>query len=298
MSALSVRGLTKVYGDHRAVDDLTFEVPWGRVTGFLGPNGAGKTTTMRMVLGLVHPSSGRSEIAGRAYRDIEDPLSVVGALLETQQFHPLRSARNHLRALAAVGSIPDGAVDRVLSLVELSDVAGKKVGEFSLGMRQRLGLAAALLGDPDVLILDEPANGLDPAGMRWLRSFLRSYAGEERAVFVSSHVLGEISQMVDDVVVINRGRLVLHTPVDDLLATAEPAAKVRTRQPERLRDLLVGAGASAELVSHDTLVTRGASAEEVGILAAREQIPLLGLGSEEGTLEDIFLELTSIGGDS
>jgi ABC-2 type transport system ATP-binding protein len=297
VSALSVRGLTKVYGDHRAVDDLTFEVPWGRVTGFLGPNGAGKTTTMRMVLGLVHPSSGESELAGHAYRDIDDPLSVVGALLETQQFHPLRSARNHLRALAAVGSIPDSAVERVLSLVELDDVAGKKVGEFSLGMRQRLGLAAALLGDPDVLILDEPANGLDPAGMRWLRSFLRSYASEERAVFVSSHVLGEISQMVDDVVVINRGRLVLHAPIDDLLATAEPAAKVRTRQPERLRDLLVGAGASAELVSHDTLVTRGASAEEVGILAAREQIPLLGLGSEEGTLEDIFLELTSTGGD-
>ena len=297
MSALSVRGLTKVYGDHRAVDDLTFEVPWGRVTGFLGPNGAGKTTTMRMVLGLVHPSSGRSELAGRAYRDVEDPLSVVGALLETQQFHPLRSARNHLRALAAVASIPDSAVDRVLSLVELSDVAGKKVGEFSLGMRQRLGLAAALLGDPDVLILDEPANGLDPAGMRWLRSFLRSYAGEERAVFVSSHVLGEISQMVDDVVVINRGRLVLHTPIDDLLATTEPIAKVRTRQPDRLRDLLVQAGASAELISHDTLVTRGASAEDVGILAARERIPLIGLGSEEGTLEDIFLELTSTGGD-
>ena len=297
MSALSVRGLTKVYGDHHAVDDLTFEVPWGRVTGFLGPNGAGKTTTMRMILGLVHPSSGRSELAGRAYREIEDPLSLVGALLETQQFHPLRSARNHLRALAAVGSIPDGAVDRVLSLVELSDVAGKTVGEFSLGMRQRLGLGAALLGDPDVLILDEPANGLDPAGIRWLRSFLRSYASEERAVFVSSHVLGEISQMVDDVVVINRGRLVLHTPIDDLLATAGPAAKVRTRQPERLRDLLVEAGASAELVSHDSLVTRGASAEEVGILAAQEQIPLLGLGSQERTLEDIFLELTSAGGD-
>jgi ABC-2 type transport system ATP-binding protein len=297
VSALSVRGLTKVYGDHRAVDDLTFEVPWGRVTGFLGPNGAGKSTTMRMVLGLVHPSSGDSEIAGRAYRDIEDPLTVVGALLETQQFHPLRSARNHLRALGAVGSIQDAAVDRVLSLVELDDVAGKKVGEFSLGMRQRLGLAAALLGDPDVLILDEPANGLDPAGMRWLRSFLRSYASGKRAVFVSSHVLGEISQMVDDVVVINRGRLVLHTPIDDLLATAESAATVRTREPERLRDLLVAAGASAELISHDTLVARGTSAEEVGILAAREQIPLLGLGSEEGTLEDIFLELTSTGGD-
>jgi ABC-2 type transport system ATP-binding protein len=297
VSALSVRGLTKVYGEHRAVDDLTFEVPWGRVTGFLGPNGAGKTTTMRMVLGLVHPSGGESELAGRAYRDIEHPLSVVGALLETQQFHPLRSAHDHLRALAAVGSIPGDAIDRVLSIVELSDVADKKVGEFSLGMRQRLGLAAALLGDPDVLILDEPANGLDPAGMRWLRSFLRSYAGEERAVFVSSHVLGEIAQMVDDVVVINRGRLVLHTPIDDLLATAEPSAKVRTREPERLRDLLVEAGASAELVSHDTLVTRGATAEEVGILAAREQIPLLGLGSEEGTLEDIFLELTSTGGD-
>ena len=297
MSALSVRGLTKIYGEHRAVDDLTFEVPWGRVTGFLGPNGAGKTTTLRMVLGLVHPSAGGSELAGRAYRDIEDPLSVVGALLETQQFHPLRGARDHLRALAAVGSLPDEAVDGVLSIVELGDVADKKVGEFSLGMRQRLGLAAALLGDPDVLILDEPANGLDPAGMRWLRSFLRSYASEKRAVFVSSHVLGEMAQMVDDVVVINRGRLVLHTPIEDLLATAEPAAKVRTREPERLRDLLVGAGASAELISHDTLVTRGASAEEVGILAAREQIPLLGLGSEEGTLEDIFLELTSTGGD-
>ena len=297
MSALSVRGLTKVYGDQRAVDDLTFEVPWGRVTGFLGPNGAGKTTTMRMVLGLVHPSSGVSEVAGKPYRNHDDSQAVVGALLETQQFHPLRNARNHLRTLAAVSSIPDGSVDEVLELVELSEVRGKRVGEFSLGMRQRLGLAAALLGDPRVLILDEPANGLDPAGMRWLRSFLRSYTNEDRAVFVSSHVLGEIAQMVDDVVVVNRGRLVLHAPIDDLPANAEPAAKVRTREPERLLDLLVGAGASAELISHDTLVTRGASAEEVGILAAHEQIPLFGLGSEEGSLEDIFLELTSTGGD-
>ena len=291
-SAIRTEGLVKSYGEQRAVDDLSFEVPWGRVTGFLGPNGAGKTTTLRMILGLAAPTSGRSEVMGAPYVHSATPSRMVGALLDTQQFHPLRSARNHLRVYAAASNLADRRVDEVLELVELSASASKKVGHFSLGMRQRLGLAAALLGDPKLLILDEPANGLDPSGIRWLRSFLRDYATGERAVFVSSHLLAEMTQVADEVVVINRGRLVVHSDVDLLLSHAEGGIKVRTDEPERLRDVMTERGAGAELVAHELVLVRGASVEDIGRAAAATAIPLFGLDAEIGTLEDVFFELT------
>jgi ABC-2 type transport system ATP-binding protein len=215
-AALDVHELTKRYGAAAAVDRLTFTVPYGRVTGFLGPNGAGKSTTLRMILGLVRPTEGGSTIAGRQHHELKDPACTVGALLDTEQFHPGRSGRNHLRTLTAAAGLPDSRVDEVLDLVELSGADRRRAGEYSLGMRQRLGIAAALLGNPEVLVLDEPANGLDPAGMRWLRAFLRDFARRDRAVLVSSHQLGEVAQMADDVIVIAHGRLVTHRSVQEL----------------------------------------------------------------------------------
>jgi ABC-2 type transport system ATP-binding protein len=206
--AVSVRGLTKRFGDVTAVEDLTFEVQPGRVTGFLGPNGAGKSTTLRMILGLVGPSTGTASVVGMPYRDLESPARTVGAVLETQSFNPLRTGRNHLRVLAAAEGIDDGRVDAVLDLVDLSAAGNRKAGKYSLGMRQRLALAGALLGEPSILILDEPANGLDPLGIRWLRDFLQRFAAGGNAVLVSSHQLGEMEQMADEAVVIYRGRLV------------------------------------------------------------------------------------------
>jgi ABC-2 type transport system ATP-binding protein len=213
---VEVQGLTKTYRGTVAVDDLTFSVPPGKVTGFLGPNGAGKSTTLRMVLSLVRPTAGTSRIAGYEYGRLPDRTRIVGALLDTEQFHPGRSGRNHLRALTPAAGLPDSRVDEVLAEVELVGAADRRVGAYSLGMRQRLGIAAALLGDPQVLILDEPANGLDPAGMRWLRLFLRRLAEQGRTVLVSSHQLGEVAQMADDVVVIAAGRLVAHRSVQEL----------------------------------------------------------------------------------
>jgi ABC-2 type transport system ATP-binding protein len=287
-----VEGLTKIYGKHRVVDDLSFTVPWERVTGFLGPNGAGKTTTMRMILGLASRDAGRAEVLGTTYASLDDPASAVGSLLETQQFHPHRSARDHLRVYAAAGSISNARIDEVLQLVELTEAAGKKVGKFSLGMRQRLGLAAALLGDPKVLILDEPANGLDPSGIRWLRSFLRSFAADGRAVFLSSHLLAEVATMADEVVVINHGRLVVHSDVADLVSHADRGVRVRTDEPEKLRDLLQDAGTTAELTAHDVVLVKGAGVEQIGRAAAGAGIALFGLETEEENLEDVFLQLT------
>lgn len=215
---LHVQGLTKAYGGIRAVDHLTFTVPSGKVTGFLGPNGAGKSTTLRMLLGLITPTAGTSSILGYRYDQLPDRGRMVGALLDTEQFHPGRTGRNHLRTLTAAAGLPDARIDQVLALVELSGAADRKVGTYSLGMRQRLGIAGALLGDPQVLLLDEPANGLDPAGMRWLRIFLRRLAAQGRTVFVSSHQLGEVAQMADQVVVIAGGRLVVQQAVEDLTA--------------------------------------------------------------------------------
>ena len=223
-AAVEVEGLTKTFDDERAVDDLTFRVEWNEVTGFLGPNGAGKSTTLKVILGLMGPTAGTARVAGREYVRLSEPGRAVGALLETQQFHPLRRARDHLLVYTAAIGLDDRRADEVLDLVELGGAARKKLGSFSLGMKQRLGLATALLGDPHILILDEPANGLDPAGMRWLRSFLRGFAGEGRAVLVSSHLLGEVSQIADQVVVIDHGRLVVQAKTSELIARARDGA--------------------------------------------------------------------------
>ncbi len=214
--AIAARNLTKRFGDTTAVDGLSFEVGWGKVTGFLGPNGAGKTTTMRMILGLIAPTGGEASIMGRRYAELDDPPAQAGAALDAGSFHPRRSGRNALRVIAAAAEIPCSRVDEMLELVELTPAVHKKVGAYSLGMKQRLALAAALLGNPAVLVLDEPATGLDPRGIRWLRGFLRSYAAEGNAVFVSSHLLAEVSQVADEVIVIDRGRLVAQAPVAEL----------------------------------------------------------------------------------
>ena len=213
--AIAARGLTKRFGDTTAVENLSFEVGWGKVTGFLGANGAGKTTTMRMLLGLARPSEGDAAIMGRLYADLDDPATHVGAVLDGGLFHPRRSGRNALRVIAAAAGIPDERVDEVLELVDLTGARRKKFGAYSLGMRQRLALAAALVGDPAILILDEPANGLDPQGIRWLRTFLGN------AVFVSSHLLGEVAQIADEVIVIDRGHLIAQAPVSELTAGGE-----------------------------------------------------------------------------
>jgi ABC-2 type transport system ATP-binding protein len=216
--AIAVRGLTKRFGDVTAIEDLTFEVRPGRVTGFLGPNGAGKSTTLRAVLGLVEPTSGTAAVAGMPYRDLDTPAQTVGAVLATQCFHPGRSGRNHLRVLAAASGIDDGRAEEVLEMVDLADAGNRTAGTYSLGMQQRLALAGALLGDPRVLILDEPANGLDPVGIRWLRNILRGFAARGNAVLVSSHQLGEMQQMADEAIVIHRGRLVRQASMAELTA--------------------------------------------------------------------------------
>jgi ABC-2 type transport system ATP-binding protein len=242
MAAICVQGLSKRFGDVLAVDQLGFQVDAGTVAGFLGPNGAGKTTTLRMLLGLVAPDAGTATIAGRPYRDLPDPARRVGAVLEAGGFHPGRSARDHLRVLATAAGLDPGRADQVLEQTGLAAAGRRRVGGFSLGMRQRLGLAAALLGDPEVLILDEPANGLDPEGVHWLRGLVRGLAAEGRTVLVSSHLLAEVAQTVDQVVIIDRGRLLAQSTLAALTAGADRTVRVRTAQPETLRDLLVVRG--------------------------------------------------------
>jgi ABC-2 type transport system ATP-binding protein len=221
MSVLSCRALTKRFGELIAVDDLTFSLEPGTVTGFLGPNGAGKTTTLRLLLGLAEPTAGEALVFGHRYRELEQPIRTVGAVLESSDFHPARSGRNHLRTLALAAGLPPGRVEEVLELVELSGAGKRPVRTYSLGMRQRLGLAAALLGDPELLILDEPANGLDPAGVRWLRTFLQAFAAHERTVLVSSHLLAEVAQTVDRVLIIHRGRLLVSGRLDELTGNGQ-----------------------------------------------------------------------------
>jgi ABC-2 type transport system ATP-binding protein len=290
--SIEVEGLSKVFSGRPAVDDITFTAGPGRVTGFLGPNGAGKSTTMRMILGLIHPTSGRATVLGRPYRELEAPDRSVGAVLDTAQFHPARTGMNHLRVLATVmHKVERSRIPEVLELVQLRDEANKKVGAYSLGMKQRLGIAAALLGSPEVLILDEPANGLDPAGMRWLRGFLRQLAGEGKTVLVSSHLLDEISHMAHEVIVINRGQLVTQSSVEELLRRASSGSRVNTPQPERLRDALAARGIDVTLAAHDQLVV-GAPPESVGHIALAAGIPVTGLNEEQQSLEDVFLELT------
>jgi ABC-2 type transport system ATP-binding protein len=292
MAVIDIRGLTKRFGQVLAVDQLSFAVNGGTVTGFLGPNGAGKTTTLRMLLGLVQPTQGSATINGRPYRELPYPSRHVGAALEAADVHPGRTARNHLRVRASAGRIDPARVDTVLDLVELAGAADRRVGGFSLGMRQRLGLAAALLGDPEVLILDEPANGLDPEGVRWLRAFLRGLGREGRTVLVSSHLLAEVAQTADQVVVIDHGRLVTHAPLQELLADARQVVRVRTPQAEELRRALVSRGAQV-LLDGDRLQVTGASAEQIGVIAAQLAIPLFECVTDTTNLEQVFLQLTA-----
>ena len=289
---IDVVGLTKMFGTVKAVDDLTFSVEPGAVTGFLGPNGAGKTTTLRCLLGLVQPTTGSTWIGGKHYRDLTDPLGTVGAALEAASFHPGRSARAHLEVMALGAGIDRRRTGEMLAQVGLSEVADKRVGGFSLGMRQRLGLASALLGDPRVLILDEPANGLDPAGIAWLRQFLRALAAEGRTVLVSSHVLSEVQQTVDHVVVLAKGRLVRAGRLADL--DAGPAAVlVRTPTPGQLYDALAGASLAVDSAAEDgRLRVVGGTPEQVGRLAHQHGVELHELVAEASGLEKAFLELT------
>jgi len=293
---IEVQGLTKRYGPTVAVQDLSFTVTAGRVTGFLGPNGAGKSTTMRAILGLVRPSAGTTRVLGRPYRELDGPEKRVGALLETFDAHPGRSGRNHLRVLALAGGIPRSRVDEVLALVELGQAGRRRVKGYSLGMRQRLGLAAALLADPEVLVLDEPANGLDPQGIRWLRDSLRSLAAEGRTILVSSHVLAEVAQTVDDVVIIHRGRLVRQATIAEVEALAARATLVRSPDALRLVSLLTGAGVEATAVGEDR-ITAHAPTEPVGEIAAAHGVVLHELTAERASLEEVFLELTGEPGE-
>jgi ABC-2 type transport system ATP-binding protein len=288
---VEVRALTKRYGSTLAVEDLSFAIPAGRITGFLGPNGAGKTTTLRALLGLVHPSSGEALVAGAPYRRLPDPIGTVGSVLEAHRYHPVRSGRNHLRVLAMAARIPVARVEEVLVEVELEGAGGRHVGGYSLGMRQRLGVAAALLGKPSLLVLDEPANGLDPEGIRWLRRFLLSFAGSGGTVFISSHVLAEVAQLADEVVIVHHGRLVAHEPLAALTARAAGGTLVRSPQADRLRDELARQGIGATPDGPDAL-RASAPAERIGEVAAASGIVLHELRSEGASLEEIFLELT------
>jgi ABC-2 type transport system ATP-binding protein len=289
---IEVEHLTKRFRRATAVDDLSFSVPRGRITGFLGPNGAGKTTTLRILLGLALPTSGRASVARRRYRELDAPLKTVGAVLEASNYHPARSGRNHLRVLATAAGIPQARVDRVLAEVELADAARRRVGGYSLGMRQRLSVAAALLGEPELLVLDEPANGLDPEGIRWLRNFLRSFADGGGTVFVSSHVLAEVSQLADEVVIIHRGKLVAHQTVAELTLRAAGATRVRSPRAEELLARLRNEGIDGNATEAGVLAVN-APPERIGDLAAEAGIPLHELVADTGSLEEAFLELTA-----
>ena len=290
---LSVVELTKRFGDITAVNDLSFDLDAGSVTGFLGPNGAGKTTTMRVLLGLAEPTLGRALVFGRPFAELERPGTRVGAVLEATDLHPGRSARDHLRVLAEVARVPPSRVDEVLALVDLNGAADRRVKGYSLGMRQRLGLAAALLGDPELLILDEPANGLDPEGVRWLRDFLRAFAAEGRTVFVSSHLLAEVAQTVDQVVIINRGRLVVESALSDLTARLAGTVRVEAARPEALEEALRTAGVTTTERENGTLRVHGVTADRIGEIALAANVAVGQLISESSSLEDVFLELTA-----
>ncbi|MFD3523549.1 ABC transporter ATP-binding protein [Streptomyces sp. NPDC058653] len=294
MTAIEVKDLTKVYGRVRAVDRITFSVRPGQVTGFLGPNGAGKSTTMRLVLGLDRPSSGTATIGGRPFSGLKEPLRQVGALLDAQAPHGSRTARAHLLALAASNRLPDRRVDEVLEQTGIAGVASRRVKTFSLGMRQRLGIAAALLGDPRVLLLDEPSNGLDPEGIIWMRELLRGLAREDRTVLVSSHLMGETASFADHLIVLGRGRLLADTPTKDFIAArVKPRVRVRATEPARLRDVLLRHGHTPVESDGGRLLIDDVEIDAIGPLAAGEGITLLELAAEEGTLEQAYLDLTS-----
>ncbi|MGW0334932.1 ATP-binding cassette domain-containing protein [Streptomyces sp. NPDC003011] len=294
MTSIDVQALTKEYGMRRAVDALTFRVLPGRVTGFLGPNGAGKSTTMRLVLGLDRPTSGTATIGGRPYATLDEPLRRVGALLDVQTAHGARTGRDHLRALAASNRIPVPRVDEVLEEAGLASVAHRRVRTYSLGMRQRLGIAAALLGDPEVVMLDEPSNGLDPEGIVWIRALLRRLAREGRTVLVSSHLMNETAAFADHLVVLGRGRLLADTPMREFIdARVRPRVRIRTTDPAALGEALARHGRQA--VPHDDghWIVHHARVDDIGRLASDAGVPLLELTAEQGTLEQAYLDLTA-----
>ncbi len=285
--------LTKRYGDKTAVDDVSFTVTPGRVTGFLGPNGAGKSTTMRMIVGLDRPSAGRVSLDGRDYRGLRSPLTEVGILLDAKAVHTGRSARNHLRAMAATHGIPRSRVDEVISVTGLDSVARKRAGKFSLGMGQRLGIAAALLGDPQTLILDEPVNGLDPEGVRWVRQFVRAQAAQGRTVLLSSHLMSEMALTADHVIVLGRGRVLADATIDDLVRSwTGTTVTVRSPRAGELARLLAGADVAVTTTDADVLQVTGVAASVIGDLAAQHGIALHELTPRSGSLEDAYLALT------
>ncbi|MEW2511904.1 ATP-binding cassette domain-containing protein [Streptomyces sp. NPDC046870] len=291
---IEAQQLTKRYGEKTAVDGLDFTVKPGAVTGFLGPNGAGKSTTMRMIVGLDAPTSGSVTVNGRRYARHEAPLQEVGALLEAKSIHPGRSAHNHLRALALTHGIPRRRVEEVVELAGLGSVAKKRAGAFSLGMGQRLGIAAALLGDPRTVMLDEPVNGLDPEGVLWIRNLLTSLAAEGRTVFVSSHLMSEVALVADHLIVVGRGRLLADTTVRDLVRQAGGGTvRVATDDPARLRDVLAGPGVEITgRIGSEELQVTGVSAREIGLKAAEHAIALFELTTKAVSLEEAFMELT------
>jgi ABC-2 type transport system ATP-binding protein len=286
-------GLTKRYGEKTAVDGINFQVEPGRVTGFLGPNGAGKSTTMRMIVGLDRPTSGSVTLNGHKYADLKAPLHEVGVLLDAKAVHTGRSAYNHLRALAATHGISRKRVDEVIALTGLESVARKRVGGFSLGMGQRLGMASALLGDPSILILDEPVNGLDPEGVIWVRTLARHMAAQGRTVFLSSHLMSEMAQTADQIIVLGRGRIIADAPVADIIAQAAGnAVRVRTPDAQRFSKELAGSDVTVKVTEPDLIVVNGLPAARIGELAASSTVVLHELTPLAGSLEDAYLALT------
>ncbi|MFI9757420.1 ABC transporter ATP-binding protein [Streptomyces sp. NPDC051963] len=294
MTSIEVQDLTKEFGPRRAVDHLTFSVLPGRVTGFLGPNGAGKSTTMRLVLGLDRPTSGTATVGGRAYAALREPLRHVGALLDADAAHGSRTGRDHLRTLAASNRIPSSRVDELLEETGLASVARRRVKTYSLGMRQRLGIAAALLGDPQVVMLDEPSNGLDPEGIIWIRRLLRRLAEEGRAVLVSSHLMNETASFADHLVVLGRGRLLADTPMREFIhARVQPSVRIRTTDAIALKRALAGHGHDAVEHEDGHWTVPHARVDDIGRLASAAGVPILELSTEEGTLEQAYLDLTA-----
>ena len=292
-AAIEVAGLRKRYGATVAVDDLAFTVSSGEVTGFVGPNGAGKSTTMRIMLGLDAPDAGSAMIGGQAYRSLTTPLTEVGALLDAGAVHPGRRAQDHLLWMARSNGLPARRVGEVLEQVGLASAARRRAGGFSLGMRQRLGIAAAMLGDPPVLMFDEPVNGLDPEGIRWIRGYLRSLAAEGRAILVSSHLMSELEEIADHLVVIGRGRLVADTSVADLVAGASGTrVLLRTSQRTDAMTLLANAGATVAAIDHDAVTVDGLSGERIAALLGVAKVPFSQLGAHRATLEEAYMELT------
>jgi ABC-2 type transport system ATP-binding protein len=290
---IEVKNLSKRYGEKLAVDGLDFVVQPGIVTGFLGPNGAGKSTTMRLIAGLDEPTKGSVRVNGRAYRSAAAPMAELGLLLEAKAMHTGRSARNHLLALAQTNGISQRRVDEVIDMVGLREVAGKRVGGFSLGMGQRLGVASALLGDPKVVVLDEPVNGLDPEGVLWIRNLLKGLAAEGRTVFVSSHLMSEMAQTATRLIVVGRGQLIADTTVEEFVARAAGhSVTVRTPEVGRLRDLLLGPDVTITSEQADVLQVQGLTAEQIGTVAWQAHVPVFELASQQASLEQAFMQLT------